>query len=72
MGQGGIAERDVMEYRAESLRLDVGYPNHLGPLLGFLGDELANLGSRARKRRAAAPVCLGSPSRRERKTKAPL
>src|SRR5262245_54398196 len=36
-----------------SLRLDVGRPDHLGPLLGLVGDELAEVGGRARKRRAA-------------------
>ena len=36
-----------------SLRLDVGRPDHLAPLLGFVGDELAEVGGRARKRRAA-------------------
>jgi hypothetical protein len=31
-------------------RLDVGRPDHLGPLLGLVGDELTELGRRARKR----------------------
>src|SRR5262245_12006711 len=35
------------------LRLDVGRPNHLAPLLGFVGDELAEVGRRANKHRAA-------------------
>jgi hypothetical protein len=35
------------------LRLDVGRPDHLGPLLGFVGDERAELGGRAHQRRAA-------------------
>src|SRR5262245_39929361 len=35
----------------ESLRLDVGGPDHLGPFLGFLRDKFAELGGRARQRR---------------------
>src|SRR5262249_59322406 len=34
---------------AGSLRLDVGRPDYLAPLLGFLCDELAEVGGRARK-----------------------
>ena len=37
----------------ESLRLDVGRPDHLAPLLGLLGDELAEVGGRACKYHAA-------------------
>src|SRR5262245_52521890 len=34
----------VTEYSArDSLRLDVGRPDHLAPLLGFIGDELAEV-----------------------------
>jgi hypothetical protein len=33
--------------------LDVGRPDHLGPLLGFRGDELAEVGGRACKRCAS-------------------
>jgi hypothetical protein len=33
--------------RAASLRLDVRRPDHLGPLFGFVGDELAEVGGRA-------------------------
>src|SRR5215475_6529452 len=36
-----------------SVRLDAGEPDHLGPLLGFVGDKLAELGRRSRQRRAA-------------------
>jgi hypothetical protein len=36
-----------------SLRLDVEGPDHLAPLLGFVGDELGEVSRRARKRRAA-------------------
>src|SRR5262249_48982284 len=36
-----------------SLRLDIGSPDHLAPLLGVVGDELTELGRRARKHRAA-------------------
>src|SRR5262245_55987767 len=51
-----FAERDVMEYwigTAASVGLDVGRPDHLGPLLGLFGDELAEIGGRADKRRAS-------------------
>ncbi len=44
------------DYR--SLRLDMGRADHLGPLLGFIGDELAEVGGRARKGRTAK---LGKP-----------
>src|SRR5215510_11574354 len=46
----------VMEYRSElprSLRLDAGRLDHLGPFLGFVGNELAKIGGRARECRAA-------------------
>src|SRR5262249_12343676 len=33
--------------------LDVGRPDHLAPFLGFVGDQLAELGRRSRQRRAA-------------------
>src|SRR5262245_40788040 len=36
-----------------SLRLDAGQLDHLAPLLGVVGDELTELGRRARKHRAA-------------------
>jgi hypothetical protein len=29
---------------AASVRLDVGCPDHLAPLLGFIGDQLAEVG----------------------------
>src|SRR5215475_15604330 len=35
------------------LRLDVDRPKHLGPRLGVVGDELAEIGGRAGKQRAA-------------------
>src|SRR5262245_7726157 len=35
-----------MESRGRSLRLDFGRPDYLGPLLGFLGDEFAEIGRR--------------------------
>src|SRR6516165_6565659 len=35
-----------------SLRLDVGRPDHLGPLVGLLGDEPAEVGGRTRKHSA--------------------
>jgi hypothetical protein len=47
-GRIDFAERDVMEYRAATslFRLDVGCPDYLAPLLGFVGDELAKTGGR--------------------------
>src|SRR6266478_6091918 len=37
---------------AGSLRLDAGGLDHFGPFLGFVGDELAEVGGRARKHSA--------------------
>jgi hypothetical protein len=34
-------------------RLDIGSSDHLAPLLGVVGDQSAEVGGRARKRRAA-------------------
>src|SRR5262249_50307684 len=51
-----FAERNVMEYWPSSLGslcLDIGSPDHLAPLLGVVGDQLTELGRRARKHRAA-------------------
>src|SRR5215831_4977386 len=51
-----FAEQSFMEYRASevaSLRLDAAEFDHLGPLFGFVGDQLAEVSGRARKRRAA-------------------
>jgi len=54
-----FAEREMwniscgVRARLVSLRLDVGSPDHLGPFLGFVGDELTKIGRRARKHRAA-------------------
>jgi hypothetical protein len=46
-GVGGVmefAERKAMEFpRANLLGLDVGRPDHLAPLVGFVGDELAEI-----------------------------
>jgi hypothetical protein len=36
-----------MEYRRGSLRPDVRGPDHIAPLLGFVGKELAEVGRRA-------------------------
>src|SRR5262245_53507758 len=46
-------ERNVMECPAELLRLDRCELDHLAPLLDFVDDELAELGGRTRKHRAA-------------------
>ena len=51
-----IRRTGVTEYLAESrgsLRLDVGGPDHLAPLFGFVGDEFAEFARRARKHGAA-------------------
>src|SRR5262249_829549 len=53
-----FAERSVMEYPAHSFRLDVRCPDYLAPLLGFVGDELGEVGRRARKHRRAQ---IGNP-----------
>src|SRR5262245_32431083 len=45
----GVTEYSVREL----LRLDIGGPDHLAPFLGFVGDQLAELGRRPRQRRAA-------------------
>src|SRR5215813_5827671 len=50
-----FAERNVMEYwtrAAASVRLDVGRPDHLAPLLGLLGNVFAEVGGRAWKHSA--------------------
>src|SRR5262245_19755845 len=57
-----FAERQLWNIRAfpASVRLDVGLPDHLGPLLGFVGDELTEVAGRASKRRATqiSELCL--------------
>src|SRR5262249_17986048 len=53
-----FAERNVMEYPAHSFRLDVRRPDYLAPLLGFVSDELGEVGRRARKHRGAQ---IGNP-----------
>src|SRR5215831_17335074 len=58
----GIRLSGFMEHRRStpgSLRLDVGRADHLGPLLGFVGDELAEFGWRHRHRHAAQ---IGEPA----------
>src|SRR5262249_20816181 len=47
----GFAEGTLWNIRPRSrrsLRLDAREPHHLGPLLGFRGDEVAKVGGRAR------------------------
>src|SRR5262245_20614152 len=57
-----FAERALrnIDSGSASLRLDVGLPDHLGPLLGFVGDELTEVAGRASKRRAIqiSELCL--------------
>jgi hypothetical protein len=45
--------RNIWPGSSGSLGLDVGGPDHLGPFLGFVDDQLAELGPRSRQRRAA-------------------
>ena len=55
MERPAFAERHVMEFPVEALRDQSGLmldcPDHLGPFLGFVGDELAEVGGRAREAR---------------------
>jgi hypothetical protein len=47
----GFAQRDlwnVVALATRLLRLDIGRPDHLAPLVGFLSDELAEVGRRER------------------------
>jgi hypothetical protein len=55
LGQIDFAERELMEYPRlpPSVRLDACEPHHLAPLLGFLGDQLAEVSGQTRKHRAA-------------------
>src|SRR5262245_61047572 len=50
-----FAERALwnIDSGSASVRLDVEGPDDLGPFLGFVGDELAKVGGRAGKNRAA-------------------
>src|SRR5215831_17097836 len=50
-----FAERDLWNIRAfpASVRLNAGELDHLGPLLGFVGDQLSKLSRRSGKNRAA-------------------
>src|SRR5262245_33491605 len=48
-----FAERNLWTIGAGSLRFDVRELDHLAPLLGFVGKELAVVGGRARNRSAA-------------------
>src|SRR5262245_16338625 len=50
----GSRNRTLWNIRGAALvRLDTGKLDHLGPLLGFFGDQLAELDRRSRQRRAA-------------------
>src|SRR4051812_20248407 len=44
--------RKQLEYLPNSLRLDVGRADHLGPLVSFVGDELFERSGRAHKHRS--------------------
>src|SRR5262245_21809205 len=45
--------RNISPGSRGSLRLDVGRANDLGPLVSFMGDQLAEFGGRKHKRRAS-------------------
>jgi hypothetical protein len=49
------AIRLMVRFLRALFRLDVGRPDHAGPLLGFVADELAKIDGRARQRRSPAP-----------------
>jgi hypothetical protein len=49
--------RNISPRSRWSLRLDAGGLDHLAPFLGFLGDELAKIGGRARRNSAAQVTC---------------
>src|SRR5262249_24666574 len=49
-GTGGYG---ILDRVTVSVCLEVGRPDHLGPLLGVVGNELAEIGGRAGKQRAA-------------------
>jgi hypothetical protein len=55
IAKGSIRGTETMEYWLvfRSVRLDVRRPDHLAPLLGFLGNELSEIGGRACKDRVA-------------------
>jgi hypothetical protein len=48
-----VGKYGISTARIRLVRLDVGRPDHLAPLLGILGDELAEVGGRARKHGSA-------------------
>src|SRR5262245_6096031 len=49
-GTSAISRKRVLwNFGSRLLRLDVGRPDYLAPLLGFVGDELGEVGRRARK-----------------------
>src|SRR5215510_13188586 len=54
------SSRDLARPRPASIRLDAREPNHLGPLVGLIGDVLAEVGGRAWKGRdsQAGKPCL--------------
>src|SRR6516164_9772905 len=53
--QNAFAERDLwnIDSGSASLRLDAGEFDHLGPLFGFVGDQLSELSRRSWQRHAA-------------------
>jgi hypothetical protein len=53
MATGVVVGPDVAEYSALSLRLDIGCADHLAPLRGILGNELAKFSGCVRKHDAA-------------------
>src|SRR5262245_61858487 len=48
----GTGRYGTLDWVTASVRLDVGRPDHLAPLLSFVGNELSKVGGRANERRA--------------------
>ena len=48
-----IGRYGILDRVSASVCFDVGGPDHLGPLFGFVGDQRSKVGGRARKRCAA-------------------
>ena len=66
---GGLGILQVRKRAAQGLGgSDVSLPDHLGPLFGFVGDELSEVGGRACKRRGTqvSETCLHLGLRKDR------
>src|SRR5262249_23945436 len=51
----GLVQRELwnIDSGSASVRLDVGRPDHLAPLLSFVGNELSKVGGRTREHRTS-------------------